>query len=254
MDINELLSIIQRTAQENNLSKPFIVGGIPRDRVMKGRDSSINDIDITTGDENSVKLGEAVVARLPDAKYKTFDDGHSTINFRGLRMDFSSNFVAPGIDAELSKGGITDITPMKREIYSRDFTINTLLEELDFSAIYDLTGNGEEDIKARLLRCPIDPEISIGIDPRRILRALKFHLKYDFNIEDNLKRAMLNHRKKIQTLPPRFVQDKMSEIVRLDNDAGIAILMEYKLLSLVPLSKDVYNVLIQRRELSKAFN
>lgn len=253
MDINELLSIIQYTAESNDLSKPFIVGGVPRDRIIEGTDVEISDVDITTGDEDSTKLGELLAKRLPEAKHKTFDDGHSTITFRGLRIDLSSNFVAPGIDAELKKAGVTEITPMKREIYSRDFTINTLLEELDFSRIYDITGVAEDDIKARLLRCPIDPEITIGVDPRRILRALKFHLKYDFKIEDELRRAMLNHRKKIETLPQRFVQDKMSEIVRLDNDAGIEALIEYKLLPLVPLSKEVANVLIQRRELARAF-
>ena len=141
---------------------------------------------------------------------------------------------------------------MKKEIYSRDFTINTLLEDLDFSNIYDLTGEAENDINAGLIKCPIDPNITIGVDPRRILRAIKFAIKYDFKIENSLKDAMLKNRKKIKELPERFVQDRMNEIVRLDDEKGVEMLIEYKLLPLVNLSKTIYDLLIQRRQLVRA--
>lgn len=251
MDINELLSTISDLAERNGLSKPFVVGGVPRDRLMGQKGKKINDLDITTGNEDSVKLGEIIAKSNQDAKYRTYDDGHSSINIRGLRIDFSNNFQAPNIESELKKLGVT-ITPMKKEIYSRDFTINTLLEDLDFSNIYDLTGEAENDIRAGLIKCPIDPEITISSDPRRILRALKFAIKYDFKIEDNLKNAMLKNRKKIQDLPVRFVQDRMNEIIQLDEDKGIKSLVEYKLLPLVQLTQPIYNTLIKRKELLRA--
>ena len=61
-----------------------------------------------------------------------------------------------------------------------------------------------------------------------------------------------NHRKKIQDLPTKFVQDKMNEIVRIDADKGIELLIEYKLLPLVPLTKTISDMLIQRRQLARA--
>jgi len=247
MNINELLLGIKDLAKNNRIARPFIVGGAPRDRVMGARDK-INDLDITTGDSDSIRLAE-LVANKSGAKHRTYDDGHSSINIDGIRLDFSNNFNAPGIDEEIKKIGVKDITAMKREIYSRDFTINTLLEELDLSNIYDLTGEAEGDIKAGLIRCPIDPDISIGSDPRRILRAIKFAIKYDFKIEDRLKSAMLKHREKIKMLPERFTQDRMNEIVRLDNNKGIEALIEYKILSSVPLTKSIYDVLIRRKQL-----
>ena len=254
MDINELLSIIGKLAKENNLSTPFVVGGVPRDRLMRKKGRDINDLDITTGDDGSVKIGELLAKTFKDAKHRTYDDGHSSINIKGLRIDFSNNFQAPNIDVELKKMEVKDITPIKRELYSRDFTINTLLEDLDFSNVYDLTGEAEDDIRAGLLKCPIDPEITISTDPRRILRAIKFAVKYDFNIEDSLKNAMLSNRKKIQGLSRGFVQDRTSEIVRLDDDKGIDMLIEYKLLPLSPLTKTVYDALIKRRELLRVFD
>ena len=251
MDVNELLAVISDVARKNDINTPYIVGGVPRDRVM-GKQEDVNDIDLTTGSEDSAKLGEVLAKTLVGSKYRTYDDGHASINFKGIRLDFSNNFVVPDIETYMRKAGATKFDDMRKEIYSRDFTMNTLLEKLDFSAIYDLTGQGEEDIKAKIIRCPIDPNISIGNDARRILRAIKFSLKYNFEIAEDVKNAMLEHRSKVKSLPARFVQDKISEIVRLNNDQGIEMLMEFKLLSLVPLANDVYNILIQRHQLSNA--
>lgn len=252
MDIHELLSTIGNLAKQNGLNRPFIVGGVPRDRVMGHKGKEINDLDITTGDEDSIKLGEIIAKSYQDAKHRTYDDGHSSINIRGLRIDFSNNFQAPNIDTELKKMGITDITPMKREIYSRDFTINTLLEDLDLSNVYDITGEAEADISAGLIKCPIDSEIAIGSDPRRILRAIKFSLKYGFKLDNNLKNSILKNRKKIQDLPVRFVQDRMNEIIQIDEDDGIKALVEYKLLPLVQLTQPIYDILIKRKQLLRS--
>lgn len=254
MDVDEILSGVEKVADRLNLSQPFIVGGVPRDRLLgkRGKKSEIKDVDITTGDKDSIKLGEAVARFFPDSNFRSYDDGHSSIDVEGLHIDFSSNFQAPGIEEELKKMGISDINDMKKEIYSRDFTINTLLESLGFTSIYDITGEAIGDLQAGLIKCPIDPAITIGVDPRRILRAIKFAIKYDFKLDDGLKSAMRANRKKIQDLPQKFVQDKMNEIVLMDTDKGIEMLIEYKLLPLVPLTKTISDILIQKRQLVKA--
>jgi len=254
MNVDEILQDIADVARTNKLGKPFMVGGVPRDRILgqRGEKSDIKDVDITTGDKSAANLAELMARKHPNSNYQTYDDGHSSISLGGLHIDFSSNFVAPGVEKELKKMGIKDVDSMKLELYSRDFTMNTLLESLDFKSIYDLTGEGVDDIHAGLIKCPIDPNITIGVDPRRILRAIKFSVKYGFKIEDGLKNAMLEHRKKIQQLPKKFVQDKINEIVILDADKGIEYLVEYKILPLVPLTKTVSDILIQRRQLARA--
>ncbi len=254
MKLDELLLTITDVARENKLGVPFMVGGVPRDRIIGKRDkiSGIKDIDISTGDKSSLVLAETLHRKLPNSNYRTYDDGHASLDFRGIHIDFSSNFISPGVKDELRKMNIKDVDSMKLELYSRDFTMNTLLESLDFTTIYDLTGEAIGDIQAGTIKCPIDPEITISVDPRRILRAIKFAVRFDFKIEDKLKNAMLNNKNKIQELPVKFVRDKINEIVLTDNDEGIEKLIEYKILPLVPLTKTVSDILIQKRRLSRA--
>ena len=250
MKLDELLAAVEKVASDNHLAKPFIVGGVCRDRLIGliDKKSEIKDIDITTGNKDSLKLAALFHQSLPDSRYSVFDDGHAAVDYLGIHLDFSSNFIIPEVEKEIKK----EITPMLLELYSRDFTINTLLETLDFSAMYDLTGEGIDDIKMKIIRCPINPEITISADPRRILRAIKFSLKFGFDIEDGLKTAMLNNHNKITTLPAKFVQDKATEIVLLDADKGIDMLIEYKLLPLIPLTKTLSDILIQKRKLVNA--
>lgn len=252
MTIDELLSTIRKIAAEHNLSTPYIVGGTPRDRIMQKEGRKIKDIDLTTGDESIKQLSKLLADQIPDAKYRDYDDGHSSVDVQSLRIDFSNHFVIDGIENVLRKMGISDITEMKKELYSRDFTMNTLLEDLEFNNVYDLTGEGIADIKAHILKCPIDPDITIGVDARRILRALYFSLKYGFNLEDDLKRAILKHRENIKNLPLQFVQHKMQDIVEINEDKGIDLLIKYRLLHLVDLNQPLYDILIKHKKLTRA--
>lgn len=252
MDIYEFLSYVDKIATKHNLSKPYVVGGVPRDRVLDKDSEGINDVDLTTGDEGSIMLGNLISKYFKGANSRQYDDGHVSVNYRGLQVDFSNNFKIPGIKEELEKMGVQNITPMKMELYSRDFTINTLLEDLSFTTLYDLTKEGVEDIKAKLVRCPINPNLTISSDPRRILRAIRFAVKFGFTIDDKLKAAILEHRQLIKQVSVKFAQDKIGEIIRINPERGLDLLIEYKILPLVPLTKFITDVLIQKRQLARA--
>lgn len=254
MNITSLLKLTDLLAEKHSLSKPYVVGGVPRDRFLGKikEPKEIKDVDLTTGNTDSIKLGQVLGSYVEGSKYRTYDDGHASVDIGGVRLDFSSHFIIPNIDNELKRLGVQDIDDMKRELYSRDFTINTLLEDLNFTNLYDITGKGIEDLKNGVIRCPINPELTIGHDPRRILRAIKFSIKYDFQIEPSLKKVMLEKKDSIKTLPPKFLQDKAQEIMLLNIDKGIAALTEYKLLPMIPLTKTMSDILIQKRKLIQA--
>src|SRR5271157_4394181 len=133
MKLRELLLELKKTQEEIGAAPAMICGGVPRDKHM-GKLENIADMDITTGDKTVDYLSQELAIDLRK-KYnitrKTMEDGHSTIFMGSLKMDFSSNFVVHNIDHILGQSGIKSPTNMQREMFSRDFTCNSLLMTLD---------------------------------------------------------------------------------------------------------------------------
>lgn len=238
MRLNELLGTLGRLAKENKTGTPYIVGGLPRDKVMGVPARAVKDIDITTGDGNSLALAMAASHEWPDANFKMHDDGHSTLIFKNIQVDFSNNFKIPGITAELKEMGIEEPLELQKELFSRDFTINTLLQPMDMAKDpLDLTGKGIEDIKNKIIRTPVDPEMTIGYDPRRILRAIKLSIKFNFDIDSELGKSLIKYRGGVKNISFNHIKKQINEMLRINSKKTIDLLSEYKLLPIVPLSK-----------------
>lgn len=237
MLLSELLQELESIAKNNNILNVFIVGGMPRDKAF-GISKSVRDIDVTTGDDSSLSLAIAASDFWTEANFKVFDDGHSSLMFKNITVDFSNNFVLPGVEEELGILGISNPDNLQKELFSRDFTINTLLQPMDLKQPpFDLTGMALHDIKNKILRTPIDPELTIGHDPKRILRAIRLAIKFDLTIEDDLKDAMIKYRGGVVELSANHIKKQINQMLRMDADKTMELLSEFKLLPILPLSK-----------------
>jgi len=234
MKISKLLNTLDSLAERNNLSTPYIVGGLPRDRAM-ALDNDIKDIDITTGDKYSLALGALASKEWPEADFKIYDDGHSALTFKNIGVDFSNNFVLPYINDLVKKD---NLTLLEKEMFSRDFTINTLLQPMDLSAdVIDITGLALRDIKNKVLRTPVNAEHTIGYDARRIIRAVKLSIKFDLQIHRQLKNAILKYRGNVADLPEGTIKKNLNQALDINPDKTLELLVELKLLPLIPLSR-----------------
>jgi poly(A) polymerase len=89
----------------------------------------------------------------------------------------------------------------------RDFTINGLFYDVEADKVIDHVG-GLADLEARLVRTIGDPEVRFPEDPVRILRAIKFAARLDFDIEPATYAALLNHEHAIsQCAAPRVLEE-----------------------------------------------
>lgn len=232
MKISELLQTLENIADENGISKPYIVGGLPRDKVF-GIIENVKDIDITTGDKGSFTLAMYASKMWPEVNFRSYDDGHSSLDFKNIRADFSNNFNLPNIE-ELLKNP----SELEKEVFSRDFTINTLLQPMDLSKeVLDITKKGLDDIKNRILRTPVNPEYTIGYDARRILRAVKLMVKFDLTPEPELEKAILKFRGNISELPMNHVKKQINQMLDINSKKALDLLVKYKLLPIIPLSR-----------------
>ena len=236
MTIRSLLLDIKTIAQENMISEPYIVGGLPRDKAM-GMMSNIEDVDITTGDDSVHKL-----ALLVADKFKTtpvqLEDGHYQLIIDHIKYDFSSNYNSPDVDFFLTRADIKEPTAMQKELFSRDFTCNTLVVPMNFLKIQDNTGMGFKDIKNKIIRCPLPPRITLRDDPRRVIRAIYLAAKLGFTIEKDIIVWAVNHHELIKKyVKPGFSKNKLAKAAKKDIKKTIDYITQMKLGTVVSLPK-----------------
>ncbi len=89
----------------------------------------------------------------------------------------------------------------------RDFTVNGLFYDLNSHEVIDYV-DGLRDLEARTIRTIGDPDIRFREDPIRMLRAIKFAARLDFQIDAATYQALLQHRAEIKkSAPPRVLEE-----------------------------------------------
>lgn len=216
----------------------YVVGGAVRNFVI---DRPIKDIDVVIDslaiDPNGTKDSEWLAKKLAEAipaqtSLTTNQYGVAILTVNESWMlggeDLQGEVIEIANAREESYGGEggkgykpseVDMAPIERDIYRREFSFNTLMWQLsqladgpDKAEIIDLTGCGLDDLQEGVMRCPSDPDKTFSDDPTRMLRAVKFLVKYGFTIDPLVAAAIRRNASKIKKAP----QNAISSIL-IDN-------------------------------------
>jgi tRNA nucleotidyltransferase/poly(A) polymerase len=104
----------------------------------------------------------------------------------------------------------TDVQPatIEEDVFRREFTFNTLLWRLldlaegpDKAEVIDLTGLGRQHLEERLMHTPLDPDRTFTDDPTRMLRAIKFFVKYGLNLSSEVMASIKANAAKLKDMP-----------------------------------------------------
>ena len=165
----------------------YVVGGYVRD-LMMGRTAEEADI-MVVGDAPVFATAVAKeFEKKPDAIYKRF--GTALVVLDGMKIEFASAR-KESYEKTSRKPSVTPAN-FNDDLSRRDFTINAIAASLNspgFGNITDLFG-GIGDIENKTLRTPLDPIKTFEDDPLRIMRALRFASRLEFNIDPNTLEAM----------------------------------------------------------------
>ncbi|WP_321394034.1 polynucleotide adenylyltransferase PcnB [uncultured Desulfuromusa sp.] len=113
----------------------------------------------------------------------------------------------------------------------RDFTINALFYNIaDFSVI-DFLG-GLKDLEEKRLKVIGDPQVRFVEDPVRMLRAIEFAVRLGFDLEENIYRAIENHRSLLATAAPARIREEIIELFR--HKISGAVLRQCRELGMLP--------------------
>lgn len=239
MKLRELLQQILEVQKEIGSSKPYICGGTPRDRYLDRLDN-LADLDITTGDNTVDYLSQEFAEKFKkqfNVTRKTMADGHSSIYIGELKLDFSSNFVVPGIDKILAKMGIDKPSNMKKEIFSRDFTCNALLLDFDLKTVYDPTGKAFTDLKEKKIKTCLPPEITLTSNKNRVIRSIYLATKLDFDIDKSIIEFVKNNPQTVKIASNKSLAEKLNQAFENDADKASYLLTQMGLWKYVPITE-----------------
>lgn len=242
--MKEILQKILEIAEENKISQPFVVGGVPRGIYLGEEDYLDSDIDITTNLSDITRLA-ILTADHYNKYFKVFDDGHISLYLDDYIVDFSSNFISQGALEYLG-----NVEKNLEEVYSRDFTINTLHMDLQTLEISDPIGSGVKDNDNKIIRTPVPPEISLTDDPNRLWRAVHFSSRLNYEIDEGLAEFVRDNREYFAESPDiktAYVESVIGETIKLNPEKTIKNLIKLNILGLVPLSGEFKKEIISRK-------
>ena len=224
--IEKIRELTRGTSYEGKL---FLVGGIVRDKVM-GRPPT-EDVDIVLeGDalELARFLHDKGIADHKPVTYPRF--GTAMVTISGHTVELVSarkeSYAPTTRKPEVELSGLYD------DILRRDFTINTLLENLHTGETLDLTGSGMEDIHAGIIRTPTEPATTFYDDPLRMLRAIRFAVRFEFDIEKATYEAIVRDAARLAIISKERIRDEFVKILLSDEPArGLQMLKETGLLT-----------------------
>lgn len=165
----------------DRLSLPcYVVGGYVRDLFLNRHSKDIDFVCVGSG----IDVAREVATRLGrGAKLSVFRTyGTAQVKRGELELEFvgarKESYTADSRNPEVEVGTLTD------DLSRRDFTINALAIQVNTSGFGQLVDlfNGLDDLEARIIRTPLDPDITFSDDPLRMMRAIRFATQLDFSI------------------------------------------------------------------------
>lgn len=186
----------------------YFVGGCVRDKVMG---VTPHDYDICT-----IAQPERIIEIIKKAGYKYYDAGikFGTVNVLVNDETFEvTTFRSDGAYRDARRpDNVRFIGNIQEDLSRRDFTINAMAYNPINNSVVDPFG-GQRDINFKVLRAVGDPDERFKEDALRILRAMRFAIKYNFEIEKNTLNAMLKHRDLLNQVSKERITQELEKML-----------------------------------------
>ena len=208
---HDIFKIISQIAADKGVNA-YVIGGYVRDCFL-GRESK--DIDIVV-EGSGIELAEAVAAKVRSnvSVFRTY--GTAMLRYKGVEIEF----VGARKESYGRGNAIVEDGTLQEDQLRRDFTINAMafsLRESDFGALVDPFG-GIRDLAAGIIRTPMDPDMTFGDDPLRMVRAVRFATRLGtpeqpFRIADETIASIMRNRSRLSEVPKERIVEELNKIL-----------------------------------------
>jgi poly(A) polymerase len=210
----------------------FVIGGYVRDFFLQRPSKDIDIVVEGSGIALAEELGKML--RTSVSVYKNF--GTAMLRHDNLELEFvgarKESYRAN------SRKPIVENGTIKEDQERRDFTINAMAFSLnaeDYGAIVD-PFNGIQDLHDKLIRTPLNPDVTYSDDPLRMMRAVRFATQLGFEIVQESKEAIRRNKQRIVggVVSTERIADELNKIMAAPKPSvGLFLLDELELLELI---------------------
>ncbi len=222
---NPIFKIIAQASQELNVDS-YVIGGFVRDFLLQ-RDFK-KDIDIVaigSGIDLALKVSELLPNNPKVQVFKNY--GTAMLRYKEIDVEFVG--ARKESYNQDSRNPIVENGTLEDDQNRRDFTINSLAFSLNTRNYGDLVDpfNGLEDLENKLLRTPLNPDITYSDDPLRMLRGIRFATQLNFEIEAESLTAIERNKERINIISGERIVEELNKILSTDKPS-IGFLHLYK--------------------------
>ncbi len=225
---------------EKNQIEAYVIGGFVRDLLL-GR--PCKDIDIVVLG-NGIDFAELAGKQL-NAKVSVFKNfGTAMLRHQDLEIEFvgarKESYRADSRKPIVENGTIED------DQLRRDFTINALAISLNKANYGEMVDpfNGIQDLQHKIIKTPLEPELTFSDDPLRMMRGIRFASQLNFEIEAQTLSAIAKQKNRISIVSKERITDELNKIISSPiPSVGFKYLFDTGLLHLVfPQMANLYGV------------
>lgn len=189
----------------------WVIGGYVRDILLERNSKDIDIMVLGSGidlaKDIATKIGHGAKAKY----YKNF--GTAMLRIEGLEVEFvgarKESYRKDSRKPIVEDGNLID------DQNRRDFTINALAISLNKENYGELVDpfNGVQDLKDKIIKTPLDPDITFSDDPLRMMRAIRFATQLDFHIHEDTFEAIKRNVNRIKIVSKERINEELNKIV-----------------------------------------
>ncbi len=206
-----IFNYISKASQDLGI-KSYVIGGFVRDFLLeRGNAKDVDVVAVGSGIELANRVAELLPTKPKVQVFKTY--GTAMLRYKDVEIEFvgarKESYSEESRNPEVSVGTLQD------DQDRRDFTINAMalsLNKEDFGLLLD-PFHGVDDLNSKIIRTPLEPNITYSDDPLRMMRAIRFASQLNFTIEQESLAAISENADRLKIITKERVVDELNKIM-----------------------------------------
>ncbi|WP_297098406.1 HD domain-containing protein [uncultured Draconibacterium sp.] len=213
-------------------TETYVIGGYVRDLYLDRPSKDIDIVTIGSGIDFATEVAKSLKPRPRVNVFKNF--GTAMLKYKDLEIEFVG--ARKESYQRNSRKPIVEDGTLEDDQNRRDFTINAMAFSLNGDRFGELVDpfNGMDDLNNKIIRTPLDPDVTFSDDPLRIMRAIRFATQLDFEIEDKTLKAIARNKDRIKIVSAERIIEELNKIIMAPKPSkGFRLLEETGLLAII---------------------